>query len=444
MLKKNIKIFSMVLAILLLSLFAGCSNAKDSSVSSNTESKTDSNAGSISGTTVDPEDYRGTSVTYVTWKDPYKNEDGIVVDKFKEKYGIDVKIDLIDEAQYISIIAGSIAAGTQGDVIFVNGTFPGSLTVMQPLDAAQLDLSDPIWDQFAIQSSSIDGHPYLVNTVSNVWSEVDICVYNKNLFESNGITTPAEYYEQGKWTIDAFKKACQDIKALGKDYLGAAVLGDAFLGGCGVGVFGYENGEFKVTVNDKFYDCMSFLAELATEGLINPGRGNFADGRTGMAITNCFALKKTGYFSTMNPDHIGATYLPKYDENSDYQISGIYRGWGLIRGSKNPVAAGIFLREYLDVNNYDLDNTFHSDELANFFFQVTNDITSGKNFYYTDGLINATGIGEKFEQKYEGSPSDVITYIESQLNVMNNMASKGNEIIASEKKWLSDNYGSAS
>lgn len=43
-------------------------------------------------------------------------------------------------------------------------------------------------------------------------------------------------------------------------------------------------------------------------------------------FTNCFALKKTGYYPTINPDYIGVTYLPKWDENSEQPASGIYRG----------------------------------------------------------------------------------------------------------------------
>ena len=383
---------------------------------------------------VNEEEYRGTSITYVTWKDPANNEDGIVVDAFEEKYGITVNIDLISQVDYVNTIASSIASGTQGDVIFVNSTFPGALTVMQPLDAAKLYLEDPIWKQSTLKMSSIDGHPYLVDTISNVWSEVDIVVYNKALFEQNGITSPAEYYEAGNWTLETFKKACQDIVALGKGYTGATVLGDALLGGCGVSTHTYENGQFNTNLNDKYYKVTEFLAQMFSDGLISDVRTKFTNGKTGMAVTNCFGLKRTGYFSTMNSDYIAATYLPRYDRNSEQVTTGIYRGWGLIRGAKNPVAAGLFLREYLDVNNYDLDATFHNQDAANFFFKVTGEDTNIL-YYYTYGLSMATGQTEMSEfelTSFKRTPDQVKGYLDSQLPTLKNMAEKGNAIIKSQ------------
>lgn len=55
------------------------------------------NAGTTGGK-VNPEKYRGTTVRYATWKNPYQNEDGKVVEKFQKKYGIKVKIDTIPRA----------------------------------------------------------------------------------------------------------------------------------------------------------------------------------------------------------------------------------------------------------------------------------------------------------------------------------------------------------
>lgn len=421
----------------------GSAQENNSTVSGSGGSTVSGSGGSsnhVSSGKVDPKKYRGSTVTYVTWKDPKYNEDGPVVEAFEKEYGIKVKIQLVNQKNYISTIAGNIASGTQGDVIFENDFFPSSLTVMEPLDKACLDLADPIWDKVTLKRYTIDGHPFILNTVSNVWSEVDICVYNKQLFETNGITTPAEYYKNGKWTMATFKKACQEIKALGANYLGAAVLGDAFLGGCGQSFFKFENGHFVSGINDNLYKTMGFLAELSSAGLINPGRENFSDGKTGMAITNCFALKKTGYFSTMNPKNIGATYLPRLDENSPQVTCGMSRGWGLIRGCKNPVAAGLFLRYYLDVNNYDLSETFQSSELEKFFFEATEASYKNKEVYYDYALMSSTGGSVRYAYEYERSASDMRKYIDEQKPVINKMINDANAIIETEKKWLKNKY----
>ncbi len=440
--KKTIKrTLSVVISLVMVCvLFAGCGKTTDAKKSVNT-----SGVASEKEFNVNPEDYRGKTVTYVTWKDPKLNEDGKVVDDFEKKYGIKVKIDLVDQHSYVSTIAASISAGTQGDVIFVNGTFPGSLSVMQPLDKAKLNLNDPIWNKTTLQKSTVEGHPYLVDTISNVWSEVDICLYNKALFEQNGITTPTEYYEAGNWTMETFKKACQDITALGKGYIGATVLGEIFMGICGTSTYKYQNGKFKTNINQRYYDATTLMSQMFNDGLISPTRKDFNGGKVGMALTNCFGLKRTGYYSDMNSDTIAATYLPRYDANSKQVNTGIYRGWGLIKGAKNPEAAGIFLREYLDVNNYDLDATFHNKDVENFFFKITgeaNDI----DYYYTEGMAVATGKTEKeikyFEMwSFRDSPDQVRGYIDKYLPTLNYIVEQTNKMVESERKWLVDNYG---
>lgn len=153
-----------------------------------------------------PKNTAGTTVRYATWKNPYQNEDGKVVEKFQKKYGIKVKIDTIPQSTYVQEVTGKIAAGNSPDIFFDNGTFPASIACLQPLEAMQLDLNDGIWDQGMIKMSTLGGKPFLVNTVGNIWAEVDCLFYNKKIFADNRITTPEEYYKAGKWTFATLHK----------------------------------------------------------------------------------------------------------------------------------------------------------------------------------------------------------------------------------------------
>ncbi len=431
------RFIALIMMIVLVASFgAGCGNS-DAENSDSSGSK--ANNGISAG--IDPEDYRDTEVTYVTWKDPNLNEDGLAVEKFEKEYGIKVNVQLVAQSKYVNTIAADIAAGTQGDIFFENGTFPASLNVMQPLDAACLDLSDPIWNQALVKASTLAGHPYLVDTVSNVWSEVDICVYNKHIFESNNITSPEEYYEAGKWTFANFRKAAADVSALGKDYTGACLIGNPALAAAGSAFFTYKDDRIHSKVDDHLYQVMNFLSQMHSDGLVTLSRSDFQDGRHGMAITNCFGLKKTGYFTQLNPDQLGATYMPKWDENSEHQVSGIYRGWGLIDGTDNPVAAGLFLREYLDVNNYDLEETFQNKEVGNFFFQVTGEYSESTLHYLN--LKSAVGMGELYNESWStNTPDQMKTYIDSNLHVINQMCDKANDIIAKELKQIEEDEAS--
>ncbi len=419
------------------------SSSKKSSSKKSSSNKTSSNkkpsAPGLDGidSSVNPDDYKGTTVTYVTWKDPKLNEDGVAVDKFEKDFGMKVAVQLIGQGDYVKTIQASIASGTQGDIFFENGDFPGSLTVMQPLDAAMLDLSAPIWNQALIKASTLDGHPYLVDCISNVWTEVDICVYNKNLFEKGGLNTPSDYYAAGKWSFDNFEYAAKQISALGKDYIGAGVLGEAALGAAGSSFFTYKDNKMVVTADKHLYEVMNRLCKMKADGYIKLDRGGFGEGKQGMALTNCFGLKRTGYFTQINPDHLGATYLPVWKEGDKQCVTGIYRGWGLIDGAKNPVGAGLFLRQYLDVNNYDLDATFHNQEVANFFFQVTGTYSDNMIYYHGPDMVKSTGQGSNFHESWHSqTPANMTGYLDSQKPVMEQMCKKANEIIESHRKKL--------
>jgi hypothetical protein len=194
-------------------------------------------------------------------------------------------------------------------------------------------------------------------------------------------------------------------------------------------------------VNDRLYDVMTFLAQMKADGQLELGLTGFTDGKTGLALTNCFALKKTGYYTTINPDHLGVTYLPVWEEGEENVVSGTHRGWGLVKGAKNPVAAGIFLREYLDVNNYDLANTFHSEEVSNFFFKATGLQSENMLFYYDTTMGDLAGIQDKFVESWNNySPAQIKGHLQSQTNVFANMVEKANSILDTEKAWLDENY----
>ena len=225
--KKEVRLLSALLAAVLF-IAAGCSSDPETSGVSG-DGSSDGGPGSPSSSTaeeitfaegVDPEDYRGTTVRFATWKDPANGEDGAVVEAFQKKYGINVKIDLIPQNQYSLTIAGNIAAGNSPDIFFDNEFFPSSLSVLQPIDAMKLNLEDPIWDKGTLERSTIQEKTYLVNTVGNIWNEADLVFYNKKLLEDNNITTPAEYYAAGKWTFDAMKRVMMQVKELGSGYVG--------------------------------------------------------------------------------------------------------------------------------------------------------------------------------------------------------------------------------
>ena len=409
---------------------------KDSASESDNTSGNSSTPGN-NGTTnkVDASKYRGTTVRYATWKDPDKNEDGEVIDKFEKKYGINVQIDFVAQGEYAQKIIGWIAADKAPDVFIETEEWPATLGIADSIDAMKIDTTDPIWDQATFKNTTVNGKIYGLNTVGCVWSEADCVFYNKKLMQDNNITTPKEYYEAGNWNFATLKKCLQDCKAAG--FKGGYIYPDALAASLGAGWVKFENGKMVNTSTDSmFLKVYQYVAELNKEGLLVDGTSYFLNGDVGICVENAFGLKKTGQFAAMNQDYLDYTYLPDYDANTKAQPAGITRFYGVCKKAKNPVAAGIFLRYYLDASNYDLNKTFLSTDAATFFFKLTGSATNSKNSYYMNGISHIMGNSAVFTYRalaYE-DPSQVTSRIKAKQNELNGYIKTANEYITKYTK----------
>lgn len=411
--------------VLVLAMAAGCSGGTSTD---KTGGKDRPNTG---GSAANAEEYRGTTVVYATWKNPHQNEDGPVVDAFEKKYGITVEIDMVPQETYVQEIAGKIASGNSPDIFFDNCFFPASLSVLQPIDAMELDLTDGIWDQGMLEMSKLGGKSFLVNTVGNIWAEVDCLFYNKKIFADNNITTPEEYEKAGRWDFAALTKCMTDVKNAG--YVGGYIDVQSLLASTGSGFYKFQNGQFSNGVDQMTTDVIKQISQWVSDGLIKDPRehnllNNFIQGKCGIAVTNAYGMKATGYFSDMNPNDIGFTYIPAFNDSTKSYTTGLFRGWGLVRGAKNPVAAGIFLRYYLDANNYDTESAFINKDAQNFFFKLTSGVdTDEKNPYM---LLGITQLCSESVSDYTGisgmAPGQVSAQIAGLGNKIDSNAAKVN------------------
>ena len=130
---------------------------------------------------------------------------------------------------------------------------------------------------------------------------------------------------------------------------------------------------------------------------------------------------------------MGCYYIPDYDSNHEATETGIFRGWGIIRGAKNPEAAGVFLRYYLDVNNYNTSDAFINSEAETFFFQLTTGGQNKKNPYYAKGTegdsITGVSSGAILSIPQLNAPEQVQAKISSYKNSVTAGAKKLNEYV---------------
>lgn len=297
-----------------------------------------------------------------------------------------------------------------------------------------MNLTDKIWDQEFLKQASINGKHYLLNTVGNIWGEVDCIFFNKKIMKANGITTPEEYYAKGNWNFDTMRKCMEEFAELNDTYYGGWINEDILVAMAGTGFIKYQNNKFVSAFSDSnaintLKDVFTYHAELQKDGLLCDNWDVFLQGKVGVVMTNAYGLKKTGYFAKMNANDVGWTYLPDY-KGKKAKTSALFRGWGIASGSKNPVAAGIFIRYYLDVDNYNTASAFLNANAEKFFFTLTNRSATEKSYYLYQGLSKVAGLNHNdFRKQASVDPKQVSTEIDKMENIVASAVTKANNVL---------------
>ncbi len=423
---------------------AGDGDTQGSNQPGNNPQTNNSGDGGNTSTTngVDPTKYENTTVVFATTILSEQDESGPVVDAFEKKYKITVKEILVGDN--VNEIAGLLASGTNVDVMRTCQDFPAAMAVLQPLTAAKLDMTDPIWDKSVFDYTTFGGEPYCCNTVGNIWTENACVIYSKQLLKQASCSTPEDYDKAGKWTWDAYAaiaKAVDNIDGLGTGIRGTYVDDLYLLGSMGCTLYGLEDGKFVNGLKNPLHaEAMAKIASWSKEGFVtNSVENPFAKGNTGIVCGLGWSLKKNGSNANYNWNDIGFYHMPAYKEGMTAGGTAMFKAWGICRGSDNPVGAGLFLRYYLDCGNYNTKDAFISDEAADFFFSMTNNL-SMENFTPMFNSYTSTQPLTGFQEwdymgLYLGDPnqmgvkfSQITDSVDNAVDVMNKFVAKNTGI----------------
>jgi len=390
--------------------------------------------------------YKGTTVKFATWEPHTTNESAKVLKDFTKKYDIKVEIMNVPQGDYINTIAGKIAAGNGPDVIIDSAAFPSTLNILQPITVSDtINLADDIWDQGFIKQATFNGKVYEVNTKCNNWSVYGLFFYNKTLFKNAGMTTtPETLYKAGKWNWDTMETLIkQYTNKMGKgnygiqlraDYDTTAKIGTSFLV--------YKDGKVSCDIgNSLLTNSLTRMAQWESDGYATHAATAFVDRKAAMIFGDTWSLKKTGQFKDMaNQAEIGVVYLPDYDASHKAHAVSYWRGWGIAKKAKNPGGAGLFLRYFLDGNNYDSD-IFINNEVRTLFYELTSNIDYTNQIYdVTNGCADLTNMGfDQFWGTFQTmtsniKPDQIQSNLEGMKPVMNDVAKKANKLIADATK----------
>ncbi len=324
------------------------------------------------------EKYAGDTIKFLTWVDHKTTGEGTVpVASFIERFDINVEIVPVNQFEYTTKLAGLIASGSSPDIIVDNDEFPRLFASATDLSTVStIDLKDEFWDKDVLKMSTVGGKTYFLNSENSPWNYRWITFYNKKLFEDNGFKTPDEYYDENNWTIDTFVECARKIKSLGGGIEGASVRSQfaASIWETGTIYYDYDEGKLVNGTKDKK------LTTALQWSLSNKEKGYFVLGEPtakakknelGMWLYGDYGLRTNSGLSGMDANNIGFVPLPKVNKDDEYYPSaGSWRAYGICKGSKNPEAAGYFIRWFLDFDNYDRETMFMSKEASAFYDEL--------------------------------------------------------------------------
>lgn len=187
---------------------SGETNTATTTASKVTTKPTDSNTVDLN----DFSDIRGTTVR-IHYGSQLTDEEKAYNKRFEEKYGCKVEPVIVAWAEIHTKIVQMVSSGTPMDYVklsdqnFVNYV---AKKLIQPIDS-YIDLNNqycykPFMDMFMWE----DKH-YFMYSENSILSHYAFIFYNKTMFEDEGVKEPYEWYQEGKWTFEQFRKTAQEM-----------------------------------------------------------------------------------------------------------------------------------------------------------------------------------------------------------------------------------------
>lgn len=318
-----------------------------------------------------PKNLRGSSVTFAHWGDEGGAEYVKVAKAFTKLTGINVKWQMFDQLTYEADIAKQIVAGKGPDIIILNDKIPQIYEIAAELPKI-FNVNDGFWDPRVTEQTKFKGKNYFVNSYYSPYvPTAGIVVYNKKIFNDNGLTSPVDYINQGNWTWETFKQCMLDADKIG--YYGGVLDPYLMSLSMGPGFMSYDAKAGKVICNkknDAMLKSLKFYAECREEGLVgNYLIAQYPAGNIAMLTTDAYAIKKNGYLKDMSASDYGAVRMPDSFEGKPCNYGGVgLRAYGIAKNAKNAEGAYYFLRYFLDIDNCNKDaSIFGNKEMQKFY-----------------------------------------------------------------------------
>lgn len=362
-------------------------------------------------------------IKVLLWYTPDATEQA-VISAFEKKFGIKVKQINTDTSGYLSKLTTLVMSKDAPDVAALYD-FPTPVTkdLFESIDVATSDKGgafnlekDNALDLNAMNLTSWKGKYYGVQLKGNWHENHEIVIFNRTLFKNKGITDPYTLWQNGQWNWSALESCAKNMTYLNNGVqiyglaAGSNVLPTAFAASTGTNLLTIDNKNGNIINNfgdSNVLNALTFVTRLRSAGYVSSDTdwNTFVKGQCAMWVTNTTQVKKGREFDQMTDDW---TYVPVPSPDGQTQVAGYTTiTFGIPKGAKNGIAGSYFIRWLLDSNNWNIRNTFSTEEHYNIWLKLHEYQTCYYPIYPV--LDNSSGLRNSIEQVTKGSVNDVAT-----------------------------------
>lgn len=302
------------------------------------------------------------------WVEDNRSKTGIpgVIELMEQEYGATFKVVDFggDYGKQYEVLTSLYMADQMPDVL-LGANFPTDLGsgFVQPLDDL-IDFSSPLWDDVRDIQEFISWNGKNYFTVMWPFAYPDWFFYNPQIFEANGIETPAEAYAKGEWdwnkVLELAQELTQDLDGDGQiDQWGLGVASGASTMHMQTGVSlieADEEGNLKLNLrHPKIEAAANLWRELGPAGsnvMLKDGVGDvsqdyvtqqFAAGNVAMFMSGWWRGTLPELVPNWQNGKLAVTHLPKWPGEEAAYRGGQIGSAGVGAKCKNPEGAALFL-----------------------------------------------------------------------------------------------------
>lgn len=404
---------------------------------------------------IDMETLRGKTVDILMWRE-FTPDEASRVAKFEKETGIKVKAEVATFDSYTAKLASKVSANESPDLATIQldvkyqGAFPlGVASLFQPVTVTKQDLSDgKIWDLATMEQLKLKGKYYSL-IANNAWYNCGaIIMYNDDILTKCGAHKPYDLWKAGKWNWDTLKSVAQTVydygKTSGNNYSGigqitanSPAFGTYLLQSIGADYVSYDGEKFANTITDsKVIKAWTFHAQLMeSKAYDNTATANdFFSQKLGLYSTNIYAMKKENGMGQIELCKFNVNIVPFPSPAGEETILPTGpNAFGIPKGAKDPVAAGVFLKYFVDPANGPDYVTASGNAASKDVFEYLSNPNTNKKVTLASGALgytNLSNLNKLTSALAVSSSGQVTTILQQYKSFTNNAVEKINKVIA--------------